>query len=75
MGFKRSALGRGIIAANLGMKDQDAVTLLREKRPGTLSNENFATLSLGVAAQLHRTGPVLELDFSVSGLPETYSFS
>jgi len=51
MGFNRSALGHGIIAANLGMKDQDAVTLLREKRPGALFNVHLR-LKLPIAKKV-----------------------
>ena len=36
------ANGEKVIAACLGMKDQDVVTLLRGKRPGALFNKNFA---------------------------------
>jgi len=43
MGFNRSALVAGLVLVYLGMKGEDAVTLLREKRPGALFNENFAT--------------------------------
>jgi len=32
----------GFLLAYLGMKDQDAVALLREKWTGALFNENFA---------------------------------
>jgi hypothetical protein len=40
--FQPVGSGHGIIAACLGMMDQDVVTLLRGKRPGALFNENFA---------------------------------
>jgi protein-tyrosine phosphatase len=43
MGFNRSALVAGLVLTYLGMKGGDAVTLLREKRPGALFNENFAS--------------------------------
>ena len=43
MGFNRSALVAGLVLTYLGMKGADAVALLREKRPGALFNENFAT--------------------------------
>jgi len=33
----------GLVLTYLGMKGEDAVTLLREKRPGALFNENFAS--------------------------------
>ena len=42
MGFNRSALVAGLVLTYLGMKGEDAVALLREKRPGALFNENFA---------------------------------
>jgi protein-tyrosine phosphatase len=42
MGFNRSALVAGFVLTYLGMKGEDAVTLLREKRPGALFNKNFA---------------------------------
>jgi protein-tyrosine phosphatase len=42
MGLNRSALVAGLVLIYLGMKGEDAVALLREKRPGALFNENFA---------------------------------
>ena len=42
MGLHRSALVAGLMPIYLGMKGEDAVALLREKRPGALFNENFA---------------------------------
>jgi protein-tyrosine phosphatase len=42
MGFNRSALVAGLVLTYLGMKGEDAVALLREKRPGALFNEDFA---------------------------------
>jgi protein-tyrosine phosphatase len=42
MGLNRSALVTGLILTYLGMKGEDAVTLLREKRPGALFNDTFA---------------------------------
>ena len=42
MGLNRSALVAGLVLTYLGMKGEDAVALLREKRPGALFNENFA---------------------------------
>ena len=42
MGFNRSVLVAGLVLTYLGMKGEDAVALLREKRPGALFNENFA---------------------------------
>lgn len=43
MGLNRSALVAGLVLTYLGMKGEDAVALLREKRPGALFNENFAS--------------------------------
>ncbi|HYK90214.1 MAG TPA: dual specificity protein phosphatase family protein [Acidobacteriota bacterium] len=43
MGLNRSALMAGLILVYLGMDGKDAVRLLREKRPGALFNENFAS--------------------------------
>jgi protein-tyrosine phosphatase len=43
MGFNRSALVAGLVLTYLGMKGEDAVALLREKRPGALFNEKFAS--------------------------------
>jgi len=42
MGLNRSALVAGLVLTYLGMKGEDAVALLREKRPGALFNEKFA---------------------------------
>jgi protein-tyrosine phosphatase len=42
MGLNRSALVAGLVLTYLGMNGEDAVALLREKRPGALFNENFA---------------------------------
>jgi protein-tyrosine phosphatase len=42
MGYNRSALVAGLVLTYLGMKGEDAVTLLRDKRPGALFNETFA---------------------------------
>jgi protein-tyrosine phosphatase len=42
MGFNRSALVAGLVLTYLGMNGEDAVALLREKRPGALFNEIFA---------------------------------
>jgi protein-tyrosine phosphatase len=42
MGLNRSALVAGLVLTYLGIKGVDAVTLLRQKRPGALFNENFA---------------------------------
>jgi len=43
MGLNRSALVAGLVLIYLGMRGEDAVALLREKRPGALFNENFAS--------------------------------
>ena len=42
MDFNRSALIAGLVLTYLEMKGEDAVALLRKKRPGALFNENFA---------------------------------
>jgi protein-tyrosine phosphatase len=42
MGLNRSALVAGLVLTYLGMNGEDAVALLREKRPGALFNESFA---------------------------------
>jgi len=42
MGLNRSALVAGLVLTYLGMKGEDALALLRQKRPGALFNENFA---------------------------------
>jgi protein-tyrosine phosphatase len=42
MGLNRSALVAGLVLTYLGMKGEDAVALLRQKRPGALYNESFA---------------------------------
>jgi hypothetical protein len=41
-GFNRSALLAGLILCELGWKGRDAVSRLRERRPGALFNERFA---------------------------------
>jgi protein-tyrosine phosphatase len=43
MGLNRSALVAGLVLTYLGMKGEDAVALLRDKRPGALFNESFAS--------------------------------
>ena len=43
MGFNRSALIAGVILNELGMPGRDVVTRLRERRPGALFNECFAS--------------------------------
>jgi protein-tyrosine phosphatase len=42
LGLNRSALVAGLTLTYLGMSGEEAVRLLREKRPGALFNENFA---------------------------------
>ena len=43
MGYNRSALVAGLILCKLGFKGPDAVIRLRQRRPGALFNENFAS--------------------------------
>lgn len=43
MGFNRSALVAGLILTELGMSGREAVARLRERRPGALFNDAFAT--------------------------------
>jgi len=43
MGLNRSALVAGLVLTYLGMNGEDAVALLREKQPGALFNETFAS--------------------------------
>jgi protein-tyrosine phosphatase len=54
MGYNRSALVAGLIMIELGMSGPDVVARLRERRPGALYNEGFATClaALGAAAPL-----------------------
>ncbi len=51
MGFNRSALVAGLILIELGLPGTAAVVRLRERRPGALFNERYATFleSLGPA--------------------------
>ncbi len=58
MGFNRSALVAGLVLTYLGMKGEDAVALLRERRPGALFNETFAAY-LGTLPP-HPTAPGLD---------------
>lgn len=51
MGFNRSALLAGLILTELGMSGADAVTRLRERRPGALFNERFADYLVTVPAR------------------------
>ena len=48
MGFNRSALVAGRILHRLGLSGPDAVTRLRERRPGALFNDVFAAHLLGL---------------------------
>ena len=48
MGFNRSALVAGLILHHLGMPGPEAVSLLRQRRPGALFNEVFAEYLLGL---------------------------
>ena len=50
MGFNRSALLAGLILTELGMAGVEAVARLRERRPGALFNEKFATFLEAVPA-------------------------
>ena len=43
LGFNRSALMAGLILTELGMSGAQAVARLRERRPGALYNEMFAS--------------------------------
>ena len=52
MGYNRSALVAGLILIELGMTGPDAVSRLRERRPGALFNPNFAQLLESVATRL-----------------------
>ena len=49
MGYNRSALVAGLILYYLGMPGPEAVTHLRQKRPGALFNDVFANHLLGLA--------------------------
>ena len=49
MGFNRSALLAGLILTNLGIPGEEAVRLLRQKRPGALFNDRFAEYLTTVA--------------------------
>ena len=57
MGLNRSALVAGLVLTCLGMKGEDAVALLREKRPGALFNENFAAYLAAVLPDTTPPGP------------------
>ena len=57
MGFNRSALVAGLVLTYLGMKGEDAVALLRERRPGALFNENFAAYLTALPPNSTPSGP------------------
>ncbi len=57
LGFNRSALVAGLVLTYLGIKGEDAVALLREKRPGALFNENFAAYLTALPSNTTRPGP------------------
>lgn len=57
MGFNRSALVAGLVLTYLGMNGEDAVALLREKRPGALFNENFAAYLAALPPNAKAPGP------------------
>ena len=57
LGFNRSALVAGLVLTYLGMKGEDAVELLREKRPGALFNENFAAYLKALPSNTMAPGP------------------
>jgi len=48
MGFNRSALVAGLIMIYLGVTGPEAVRLIRERRPGALFNENFASYLMSI---------------------------
>ena len=43
MGYNRSAFVAGLILIELGIPGEEAVARLRERRPGALFNDGFAT--------------------------------
>jgi protein-tyrosine phosphatase len=49
MGYNRSALVAGLILHHLGVPGPEAVSLLRQRRPGALFNEVFANHLLGLS--------------------------
>jgi protein-tyrosine phosphatase len=57
MGLNRSALVAGLVLTYLGMKGEDAVALLRGKRPGALFNENFAVCLAALPPNTIGPGP------------------
>lgn len=50
MGVNRSALVAGLILVQRGMSGAEAVTRLRERRPGALFNETFEAYLLSLPA-------------------------
>jgi protein-tyrosine phosphatase len=50
MGLNRSALVAGLIMTYLGMTGGEAVQLIRQRRPGALFNENFASYLMSIDA-------------------------
>jgi protein-tyrosine phosphatase len=57
MGLNRSALIAGLVLTYLGMKGEDAVALLREKRPAALFNENFTAYLATLPPNITAPGP------------------
>jgi hypothetical protein len=51
MGFNRSALLAGLILTELGYDGQSALERVRERRPGALFNERFATYLASLPAK------------------------
>ena len=52
MGFNRSALVAGLILSELGMPGPEIVRRLRERRPGALFNDRFASYVESLPRQL-----------------------
>jgi protein-tyrosine phosphatase len=48
MGFNRSALMAGLIMVYLGSTGSRAIELIRQRRPGALFNENFASYLMSI---------------------------
>jgi protein-tyrosine phosphatase len=48
MGLNRSALMAGLILTYLGMNGRKVVELIRQRRPGALFNENFASYLMSI---------------------------
>ena len=57
MGLNTWALVAGLVLTYLGMKGEDAVALLREKRPSALFNENFASYLAALPPNTIAPGP------------------